>query len=221
MSNDAITLSLDTLNFHWRAARTMKAYLIGISADNLGTLQVTEALTPTRVKHRPNLGRPFSWPLGHDGFVFYQRTGGLPDIVKYSLIVVRDRRAARQAGEILKKIAADEDFKKIIQSAATLASGPAGTGATVALGLLAPVMNIVGKSLKDAKDKVLDTIDGGIHLGPQAKRETEISDTVSSAIARAELDFHLFDAEQDTDSAAYIRGSLDSLRAGGLMIGSA
>jgi hypothetical protein len=218
MPNDAIILSLDTLKFRWTTARTMRAYLIGVAADNLGTLQVTEALTSTRIKHRPNIGRPFEWPLGFDGHILYQRTGGLPDIVRYSLVMVRDRFAARRAGQILQKIAADEQFKKVVASAEALATaaGPAG----VALGLLAPVMSIIGNVLKDAKDSVLDTIDGGIHFDPQDKKREEISDTVRSAIAEANFDFHLFDADVDKDSAAHIKGSMASLKESGLLIGS-
>ncbi|MEE9382106.1 MAG: hypothetical protein V3V08_01665 [Nannocystaceae bacterium] len=217
-NNDAIILSVDSLKFSWRLGRTMKAYLIGIAADNLGTLQITESLTSTRIKHRPILGRPFSWPLGHDGFVLYQRTGGLPDVVRYSLVIVRDRFTARKVGSILKKIAADQEFKQIVRTATTLAAGAA--GANVALGLLAPAMGVVGRVLREMNDKVLDTIDGGLHLDRADKLQSEFSDTVRSAIADVELDFHLFDAAVDEDSAAFLHGSLVGLQESGLLIGT-
>ena len=218
MANDAIILSLDTLKFRWTAARTMRAYLIGVAADNLGTVQVTEALTSTRIKHRPNLGRPFSWPLGFDGQIIYQRTGGLPDIVRYSLVVVRDRFAVRRAGEILSKIANNAEFKRIVAAAQGLAAGTAAAG--VALGVLAPIMNVIGTVLEDVNDRVLDTIDGGMHFDVQDKKKAEHSDTVRSSIADAEFDFHLFDADIDRESAAHIKGSMDSLKESGLLIGS-
>lgn len=223
MANDAIILSLDSLKFTWTAVRTMRAYLVGIAADNLGTVQVMEPPSSTFVKHRPLLGRPFSWPLAFDGFAFYQRTGGLPDIVAFSLMIVRDRRAARRAGEVLSSIGKSNEFKRLLGKASTLiASAGAGSAASniVSQAVLAPLVNLVGNELRNARDKLLDTINGSMHFDTADKKKNEIGSKVTGAIAELEFDFHLFDAAVDTDSAIELQSSLSSLRQRGLLIGS-
>lgn len=222
MASDAVILSLERLEFTWPTAHTLRGYLIGVAADSLGSVQVVEVPSSTFIKHRPLLGRPFVWPLAFEGFMFYQRTGGLPDFVSFSLMIVRDRETARRAGDVMERLGKDPDFGKLLGSASKLAGGG---GAGVAVAAVADLgkqaVGLIGRQLAAAQDKLLDTLDGTMIFDAAAKAKTEIDGNVQGAIAKATFDFHLFDATADGDSKLALSGSLEQLRSQGLLVGGA
>lgn len=200
MPNDAILLAADRLEFTWPTYRRFRAYLIGVAADNRGTVQITEYPGKHQIIHRPNVGRSHVWDFGFDGYMVYNKTGGLPDIVAYSLLIVRDRGRARRAGEIIKTLL--EDHRDELNALKALAAG--NTAAAITLGVLHPALKIVSKVLSGLNDKVLDTMQGAKAFSPADKAKSEIADTTNGAICRANFEFNLFDADEDEDTAADI-----------------
>jgi hypothetical protein len=223
MASDAVILSLERLEFTWSTAHTLRGYLIGVAADSFGSVQVVEVPSSTFIKHRPLLGRPFVWPLAFEGFMFYQRTGGLPDFVSFSLMIVRDREAARRAGDVMERLGKDPDFGKLLGTASKLAAGAGGAGVAVSAvaDLGKQAVGLIGRQLADAQDKLLDTLDGSMIFDAATKTKTEIAGNVQGAIAKATFDFHLFDAVADGDSKLALSSSLEQLRSQGLLVGGA
>lgn len=214
MANDAILLSADQLHFTWPTFRRFRAYLIGVAADNLGTVQITEYPGKHQIIHRPGLGRPHVWDFGFDGYMLYNKTGGLPDIVAYSLLVVRDRGQARKAGAVITKLLADHNDE--ITALKALAKGNA--AASIVLGVLHPALKILGNVLSGMNDKVLDTMQGAKHFSPADKARSEIADSTSGAICRAQFEFDLFDAAEDDDSAVDMTAAAAELTANRTML---
>lgn len=222
MANDALILSLERLEFTWPTAHTLRGYLIGVAADSLGGLQVVEAPSSTFIKHRPLLGRPFAWPLAFDGFMFYQRSGGIPDFISFALMIVRDREAERRAGDVMQRLDRDPAFGKLVGDAAKLATSAGGVGGAVvsAVGQIGKqALGLIGRQLADAQDKLLDTLEGSMIFDAHTQTESEIEGKVGGAIANATFDFHLFDAAANGDSKLALASSLGQLRAQGLLVG--
>lgn len=196
MSNDAMLLAVDQLKFSWPTFRRFKAYLVGVAADNKGNIQITEYPGKHQVIHRPNVGKSHVWDFGFDGYMLYNKTGGLPDIVAYSLLIVRDRGAARRAGEVINRLL--DKHKDKLAALKTAASG--NTAAAITLAVLNPALAIVGDVLSGMKDKVLDTMQGAKHFTTSDKAKAEIADRTNGTICTAEFQFNLFDADEDDDS---------------------
>jgi hypothetical protein len=200
MPNDAILLAADQLKFNWPTFRRFRAYLIGVAADNKGTVQITEYPGKHQIIHRPLVGRSHVWDFGFDGYMLYNKTGGLPDIVAYSLLIVRDRGRARKAGEIITKLL--DKHKDELTALKALAKG--NSAAAITLAVLHPALRIIGSVLSGMDDKVLDTMQGAKAFSPADKAMTEIADTTSGTICTAQFEFDLFDAAEDDDTAADI-----------------
>lgn len=200
MANDAILLTADQLKFSWPTFRRFRAYLIGVAADNKGTVQITEYPGKHQIIHRPLAGRHHVWDFGFDGYMVYNKTGGLPDIVAYSLLIVRDRGRARKAGEIITKLL--DKHEDELTALKALAKG--NSAAAITLGVLHPALKIVGSVLSNMNDKVLDTMQGAKALSAADKAKSEIGDTTSGAICTAQFEFNLFDADEDEDTTTDI-----------------
>lgn len=218
MPNDAMLLAVDELKFKWPTFRRMMAYLIGVSADNFGNVQILEYPGSHRIIHRPNRNKPHTWDVGHDGFTLYHKTGGLPDIVAYSLLIVRDRFQAREVGRVMKKVRQSDEYKKLMDRAETVAKASPAT--EIGLNLIKPAVGVVDGVLRELKDKVLDTMQGSKFFGPAEKAKMAISDTIDGGICKAEFDFHLFDGEADGESKLDMDEAVDALRKNDTLIGT-
>ena len=128
MANDAMLVTLDRIRFTWPRSKKMRVYTVGIAADNRGKILVTEPPSTAHVRHLPRKGRPSEWDFAGDGYPVYQRTGGLPDIIVAHLLIVRDRRGARKAGEIIRAVHSDKQARSAIGTASA-ALKKAGKGA--------------------------------------------------------------------------------------------
>lgn len=212
--NDAILLTVDQLHFKWPTFKRFRAYLVGVAADNLGNVQVTEYPGSHRIIHRPLKDRPHVWDMGHDGYMLYNTTGGLPDIVAYSLMLVRDRGTARNVGEIIGSVK-QHHHDDIAQLRAIASSLPV---AAVGAQVVGPAVNIVGGVLANLRDKVLDTVQGAKFFGPDEKAMSVIDDRVSGSLCDATFEFNLFDAEQDEDTQADITASKKQLERANAML---
>lgn len=222
MANDAVILSLEHLEFTWPTAHTMRCYLVGVAADSFGGLQVVEVPSSTFIKHRPLLHRPARWPLAGTGFMFYQRSGGIPDFVTFSLMIVRDRETARRAGDVLQRIKADPEFGKLLGNASNIAKAAGGVGGAVvsAVGQIGQqAVGLIGRQLSEAQDKLLDTIEGTQIFDATSRETPEIDIAAQGSIAKATFDFHLFDAVAKGDSKLALSSSMADLRQQGLLIG--
>jgi hypothetical protein len=196
MANDAILLGVDQIKFTWPTFHRFKAYLIGVAADNRGNIQISEYPGKHQVIHRPKLGRPHVWDFGFDGYMIYNKTGGLPDIVAYSLLIVRDRGPERRTGEAIARMLDQHQGTLTKLKAAAAGSVPG----AIALNVLVPALQIVGDVLANMQDKVLDTMQGAKMFAHSERDEDEISDRVTGAICSAEFQFNLFDATTNDDT---------------------
>ena len=114
--NDALQIAVDGIQFRWPKSKKMRLYCVSVVADNLGKVMITEPHASKPIRHRPE--RPAVWDFVGNGFDVYHRTGGLPDIIKGTLMVIKDRSATRKAGEIIQAIGGNEKAKSAIAKAA-------------------------------------------------------------------------------------------------------
>ena len=224
MGNDAMILGIDEIRFTYPRAKKMRVYAVGIAADNTGKVLVTEPPSSALIRHRPKIGRPAVWDFGGDGYMIYQKTGGLADIIAAHLLIVRDRSASRRAGDIVKAVshsdAARESIKLASQSLSGITVG--GLATASALGVVLPIAGLVGDIIKKKKDKVLQTISGSLFLDQERKQADELSETIGSPDGNMEIvvDAFLFDAGIDEDSVADTKGAETRLQADGLLFTS-
>ncbi len=141
------------------------------------------------------------WDFGGDGYSIYQRVGGLEtlDFIAAHLLVVKDNSGKR-------KIGGDESIKGAATSASDrLKAGGGGMLAvSAAVGLITPVVSLIGGLLKKKKDKVIATISGSVFLNAERKRRDQLSDTIRSADGNVTVDANalLFDGTDDDDFEA-------------------
>ena len=201
MPNDAMLLSVDAIRFKSQKGFRKRLYAVGIAADNRGKIVVSEPPASTRVTHRPAKGRPGIWDFAFDGYSLYHRTGGLPDIVLFHLLIVRDRTPTRQAGSTILAIKKDRAAAKVLAAASTTLTGVVPALASVGL---APVLGLIGKILAGRKDIVVETISGSLLLTPERKQQSELEETVPgpSGDLEVDLDIVLFDAQAEKDTLA-------------------
>lgn len=221
MANDAMLVTLDRIRFNWPRSKKMRVYAVGIAADNRGKVLVTEPPGTAQIRHLPRKGRPSQWDFAGDGYPIYQRTGGLPDIVVAHLLIVRDRRGARRAGEIIRAVLGDKQAQSAIgtASAALKKAGKGGLAAATALGALIPVAELVGRLISKKRDKILQTISGSMYLDADRKKQDSFSQTTRSPDnnMEVEVDVFLFDASADKDSIAETQRAESSLKSSGLL----
>jgi hypothetical protein len=221
MANDAMLVAVDNIRFMYPRAKRMRVYAIGVAADNTGKVLVTEPPASVAIRHRPKQDRPAVWDFAGDGYPIYQKTGGLPDIIVAHLLVVRDRRGTRRAGDIIKAVGASSAAKSAIKEAsmalASLSIG--GVPAASVVGLILPIAQLVGDIVSQQKDKVLQTISGSLFLDERRKQEDEFTDTITSPDnnMKVKVDAFLFDAVADADSEADTRSAETRLHAEGLL----
>ncbi len=181
-----------------------------MAADNLGKVIVTMPPAVTPITHLPKLEPPRKaiWDFGGDGYSIYQRVGGLEtlDFIAAHLLVVKDNSGKRKIGEILEAIGGDESIKGAATSASDrLKAGGGGMLAvSAAVGLITPVVSLIGGLLKKKKDKVIATISGSVFLNAERKRRDQLSDTIRSADGNVTVDANalLFDGTADDDFEA-------------------
>ncbi len=122
------------------------------------------------------------------------------------LLVVKDNSGKRKIGEILEAIGGDESIKGAATSASDrLKAGGGGILAvSAAVGLITPVVSLIGGLLKKKKDKVIATISGSVFLNAERKRRDQLSDTIRSADGNVTVDANalLFDGTADDDFEA-------------------
>lgn len=207
MPNDAVILCADNIRFKWPTFKRFRSYIVAVAADNEGNIQVSEYPGKHQIVHKPNVGKPHVWDFGFDGHLIYNKTGGIPDVVAYSLILVRDRGRVRRAGEIMAGLA-DNHGSTLGQLASTAAGASAGK---LAMEVIIPIVGWLGDVLKQTKDKVLDSMQGAKFFGQRERQLHEIVDTTRGAIADADLSFSLFDAASDDDTTADISDAVGGL----------
>ena len=214
MANDAMLLSVDEMRFTSPKGFKRRFYAVGIVADNLGKVVVTEPPASTVVRHRPNKGKPGVWDFPGDGYSLYQRTGGLPDIILAHLLIVRDRGATRRAGETIQEIANSDAAKNTITTVSNSL-----TAAAPGLGLITPVVDLIGGLLARKKDKIVWTLSGALRLTSDRKQQSVLSETITapSGDLNLDVDLFLFDAEADEDTLADTNDAETRLKGDGLL----
>src|SRR5690606_1173891 len=219
--NDAMMIAVDRIRFTWTRAKKMRLYAVGIAADNLGKIIVTEPPSVSEIRHRPKTGRPSEWDFAGDGYPIYQRTGGLPDIIVAHLLVVRGRSGIRRAGQIISAVKEDQDAQDAIGKASELlkTAGTGGLAAASALALLLPVASAVGTLISQKRDEILQTISGSMFLDVHRKNEDFFTQTIKSPDNNMEIeaDVFLFDGANDGPSVADTSNAETRLDAEGLL----
>ena len=204
--NDAILLSIDRVRFLYPESKRMKIYGIGIAADSSGRLIVSEMPSSVHLVHRPHSNRPAVWDFPYSGFTIYQKTGGIPDIVTFHFLIIQDRSRKRRVGDILSLITRDENGKGLLTTAAGAAKGIGLAPISVdsAIQLLRPVIGVIEQTLRNTRDRVLQTISGSQYFDDTKRLQHEISDTVTTSDTHmeVEMDFLLFDGLSDEDIPA-------------------
>lgn len=209
--NDSVLLTIDQIEFLFRRRKRMKIYGIGISADNSGRLVVSEMPSSATLYHRPKSGRPAVWDFAFSGYPIYQKTGGIPDIVAFHFLIVRDKSSTRRVGQILSAIHGNKEAQGVLKTAATKARKAGGS--VVAIGqvvqLLVPVVGLVGEILTSTRDEVLQPISGAQFFDTSDLSEDEFSDSITTPDSnmRVKLDFVLFDGRSGDDLTADTSGA--------------
>lgn len=220
MPNDAMIVTIDAIDFLWPKRKTMHIYAVGITADNRGKVLVTEPPSSTTIKHVPKAGRPARWDFAGDGFPIYQRFAGLPDFIVAHLLIVRSKDKIRKAGEIVKEVAKSNAAKSAIENASEALKKTRGAlASTSALGLVLPVVELVGDIIGSKKDKIVQTISGSMFLDEERKKQDSFTQKVRAPDGNmdVETDVFLFDAETDDDSVADTKEAETRLEAEGLL----
>ncbi len=214
MANDAMLLSVDEMRFTSPKGFKRRFYAVGIVADNLGKVVVTEPPASTVVRHRPNKGKPGRWDFPADGYSLYHRLGGLPDIIVAHLLIVRDRGGARRVGETIQEIAGSDAAKNTIKAVSTAA-----VAAAPGLGLLLPIVDLIGGLLRKKKDKIVWSISGALILTSERKQQSTLSETITTPDGdlNVDVDLFLFDGAADEDGLADTRNAETRLQADGLL----
>lgn len=222
MANDAMLIAIDRIGFAFRHRRKMQLYAVGVAADNLGKVLVTEPPATVTIRHNPSQGRPAVWDFGGDGYPIYQRTGGLPDIVAAHLLIIRDRSGARRAGDVIRAVGDSEDARGVIGevSAQVGTLGKGGLAAASAMSLLLPIARVIAHVVDGMRDRVLQTLSGALYLDAERRRRDDMSQVVVSPDRNIEVeaDVFLFDGEADADSTADTARAETRLRAEGLLL---
>ena len=222
MANDAMLIAIDRIGFAFRHRRKMQLYAVGVAADNLGKVLVTEPPSPVTIRHNPRQGRPAVWDFGGDGYPIYQRTGGLPDIVAAHLLIVRDRSGVRRAGDVIRAVGGNDDARGVIDGVSaqlgTLGSG--GLAAASAMSLLLPVARVIAHLVDGMRDRVIQTLSGSLYLDAERREHDDMSQAIVSPDRNIEVeaDVFLFDGETDADSTADTARAETRLRADGLLL---
>ena len=218
MANDAVLLAVDEMRFTALKGFKKRFYAVGIVADNLGKVVVSEPPASTVVRHRPKKGRPGVWNFPGDGYSLYHRLGGLPDIIVAHLLVVRDRGGTRRAGEIIQEIAGSDAAKNTIKAVSTAAAA-----AAPVLGLVGPIVSLIGGLLAKKEDKIVWSISGSLILTSQRKQQSELSETITTSDGdlTLDVDLFLFDGAADEDGIADTRNAETRLQANGLLFAEA
>jgi hypothetical protein len=220
MTNDAMIVTVDRIDFLWPRSKKMHIYAVGITADNTGKVIVTEPPSSTTIKHVPNAGRPAKWDFAGDGYPIYQRFGGLADIVVAHLLIVRSRAKSRRAGEIVKEVAESSAANQAIEGASKALQNIKGAlAATSALGLVLPIAEVVGEIIASRKDKVLQTISGSMFLDADRKAQKSFTQRVLAPDGNMEIetDVFLFDAATENEDVADTKEAETRLEAEGLL----
>jgi hypothetical protein len=224
MPNDAMIVGIDEIRFTYPKAKKMRVYAVGIAADNTGKVLVTEPPASAHIRHRPKIGRPAVWDFGGDGYMVYQKTGGLADLIAAHLLIVRDRSATRRAGDIVKAVSESDAANKAMKVASQSLNGLSigGMAAANAVSMVLPLAGIVGDIISKKKDKVLQTISGSLFLDEERKALDELSEKITAPDGNMEVfvDAFLFDADIDEDSEADTKTAETRLQADGLLFSS-
>lgn len=203
--HDSALISIDKITFRYTTRHRFSAYLVVVTSDTKGRIAVHETPLTYPVLHRPYKDRPAVIDFGFDGFPIYSSVGDVPELTRFDVFLVRDRRAARRAGEILKKVGESDALKAavgIAKVALTAASG--GTGAVIAAVAsgIAPVVGLVGDIIADAQDVVVESYSGSKIFDATTLAKEALSETLVSATGNIEtaVDIMLFDSRHDLDA---------------------
>ena len=211
MANDAMLLSVDEIRFTSNDGFRKRFYLVGIVADNLGKVVVTEPPSSTIVSHKPNRSRSGIWNFPGDGYSLYHRTGGLPDLLVWHVLIVRDRSAKRRAGKTIQEIVNSSVAKDTIKEVSTNILNPT---QSLALTLINPALNLIGRLLGKKNDKIVWTLSGSLVLNQKRRQQSVISETIGlpSGDLELDMDYFLFDAQADKDTLAETKDTENQLR---------
>ncbi len=224
-SHDSAIVTLDKIKFRYATRRRFDAYLIVVSSDTLGRVNVYESPLTYPILHRPALNKPATLDFPGTGFIIHTSIGKVPDVVRYDVFLVRDRRTVRRAGEILQRLSDSPALQAVVnvaKVALTVATG--GTGAVVAAVATAigPVIKLIGELLEQTQDRVLEAYAGSQVFDHATLNKTELSETIVSSTGNieAEIDIMLFDSHVDQEDLRDLARSVVKLgRRGGTEFG--
>ena len=204
---DAMLISIDKIQFRSpKGFPKRRYYAVGIAADNVGQVIVSEPPGSALIRHRPGKESPGIWDFPLDGLSVYHRTGGLPDIVVGHLLIIRDRSRVRAKGETIHDIKNSSTSKDVIGKAAKLLKN--GNPALGLVGSVGPVLGLVGELLAKKNDQVIDTFTWSLRVTAERVERGELTEVVMapSGDLQVEIDVFFFDARAEDPSVAETSG---------------
>lgn len=211
--HDSELISIDEISFRYATRRRFSAYLVVVTCDTNG--QIVTYTTPQTypVLHRPAAGKPAKLEFGFDGFPIHSSTTKVPDLVRYDVFMVRDRKAARKAGDILKEIGSSKALQaatKVAETALLAATGPAGPIVAAVAAAIGPVLELVGGILEKVEDKVIESCSGSKVFDAATLAKDELTETIVSSTGNiaTKVDIMLFDSHKDIDDVDDLRGGV-------------
>lgn len=162
MPLDSVILTIDAVRCNWPERRSLLAYAVTTAVDNLGRVHLGAPAGCERLVHRPLTRRPAVWDTGRAALIAYRSSGAPPAVIAYAVTLVRARGPARAAGDIAARLRDLPGFARV-QRQLALAAAPAWP-ASVALGFLAELDDLVAAIVDAERDTVIDTVFGAVTL---------------------------------------------------------
>ncbi|MEM7152865.1 MAG: hypothetical protein AAF799_08480 [Myxococcota bacterium] len=159
--HDSVLISIDWISFRYFFRRNFRAYLLVITADTNGNLEVYESPEIYSILHRPIRDKPATIDFGFDGFVIYSSTGNVPDLVRFDVFVVKDRSKGRKVGALRQMLRDSSDFESALATAKdAVGSSSNGAAASSVATAVTPVLDLVGGMVERMDDKVIEAYSG-------------------------------------------------------------
>lgn len=203
MSHDSAMISIDKIKLLYPTRRRFNAYVVVVTSDTNGTVDVYESPLNYPVLHRPASDRPATIDFAGTGFPVHVSVGNVPTLVRYDVFLVRDRKAVRRAGEILQTISNSDGLSSTIEvaKAALLAAagGPTTLLMTAVAAAVAPVLKLIGEILESTPDRVLEACAGSQLFTPAFMQTAGTLEALQSPTNNIEttVEVTIFDSQRN------------------------